>query len=302
MSPNVRGKTIELKDGRNLGYAEYGDLNGIAVFHFHGSAGSRVEHPSESILKNLKIRYISVDRPGHGLSDFVANRKLLDWPGDIEQLADYLRINKFYVLGWSSGGPYALACTYKLKGRVIAGVIVSGTAPPNRPKFYHGYPIFAKIYMFSARHMKAFVSLLRRMSYSSVKKSDGKIKIDCFPQADKNVLENDLNYQMFVKDIIEGYRQGWRGVAQDDIIIFNDWGFNIEDINTRIDIWQGELDTNVLAAHGKYQNNKIPQSRLFILNKQGHLYIFTHWEKILSHLIGGQSTNSSRTCEVTDSH
>ena len=89
--------TISLRDGRLLGYAQYGDLSGKPVFHFHGSGGSRLEHPVDnSILTDLGIRFISTDRPGHGLSDMHPNRKLLDWPDDIIQLADHLGIDTFF--------------------------------------------------------------------------------------------------------------------------------------------------------------------------------------------------------------
>jgi hypothetical protein len=62
-------QTLKMKDGRTLGFAEYGDLKGKSVFHFNGSGGSRLEHPvDKSILTQLGIRYISTDRPGHGIS------------------------------------------------------------------------------------------------------------------------------------------------------------------------------------------------------------------------------------------
>ena len=43
---------INLKDGRKLGYSEFGDINGIPIFHFHGYPGSRLEaHFLDSIAK-----------------------------------------------------------------------------------------------------------------------------------------------------------------------------------------------------------------------------------------------------------
>ena len=69
MASDQTSETIKLKDGRTLGYAEWGDPKGKPVFHFHGSSSSRLEHPSaEAMLKG--IRLITVDRPGHSLSDF----------------------------------------------------------------------------------------------------------------------------------------------------------------------------------------------------------------------------------------
>jgi len=36
-------KTVQLKDGRRLGYVEYGDPGGKPCFHFHGWPSSRSE-------------------------------------------------------------------------------------------------------------------------------------------------------------------------------------------------------------------------------------------------------------------
>lgn len=273
--------TIPLRDGRLLGYAQYGDLSGKPVFHFHGSGGSRLEHPlDKSIFTELGIRFISTDRPGHGLSDMQPDRKLLDWPDDIVQLADHLGIDKFYVLGWSAGGPYALACAYKIKGRVLAGAIVSGFAPPDRPDPAEGYSLFPKVFMFAARHFHPLIKLFRKMGYSQI--SSGKdIKIDCFNPHDKKIMEKPEDYQLYIADIHEGYRQGWQGIALDDIIINNPWGFSLQDIQVHIDIWQGENDQNVPLNQGKYQHEKIPDNRFTVVQNQAHLYLLAHWREVL---------------------
>ena len=66
-------QTIKLKDGRMLGYAEYGAPEGKPVFYFHGFPGSRLDWPisdSDDSATQLNARIIAVDRPGMGLSDF----------------------------------------------------------------------------------------------------------------------------------------------------------------------------------------------------------------------------------------
>ena len=81
---NKENQVLKLKDGRNLGYAEFGDLSDTPIFHFHGYVGSRLE--AKLIAEKIKdrgIRVISVERPGLGLSDFQPDRTLLDWPDDI---------------------------------------------------------------------------------------------------------------------------------------------------------------------------------------------------------------------------
>ena len=91
---------------------------------------------------------------------------------------------------------------------------------------------------------------------------------------------------MLVLDIQEGYRQGWKGPAHDDVIILNrPWGFRLEDISVQIDIWQGDVDKNVPLDQGRYQHEKIPNSRLTILPGQAHLYLLAQWREVLAALV-----------------
>jgi pimeloyl-ACP methyl ester carboxylesterase len=127
-------RVISLRDGRTLGYAEYGDPGGKPVFFFHGLPGSRRQrHPDDSIAIEFGARIIAIDRPGYGLSDFQQGRKLLDWPDDVAQLADSLRIDRFVAIGLSGGGPYLLACAYKMPERITSATVISGMGPIDDP-------------------------------------------------------------------------------------------------------------------------------------------------------------------------
>src|SRR5215467_7104128 len=126
----ITDNIISLRDGRTLGYAEYGDSNGKPVFFFHGLPGSRLQrHPDESIATGLGARIITIDRPGYGLSDFQQARILLDWPDDVTQLANSLQLDQFAAIGLSGGGPYLLSCAYKMPERITTATIISGMGP-----------------------------------------------------------------------------------------------------------------------------------------------------------------------------
>ena len=56
------------------------------------------------------MRLVGVDRPGMGRSSFKLRRRFLDWPDEVAELADRLGLNRFAVVGFSGGGPYAAAC------------------------------------------------------------------------------------------------------------------------------------------------------------------------------------------------
>lgn len=60
-----------LSNGRNIGFAEYGDGNGEPLFFFHGWPSSRLQAKVLDMeAKKQKIRVISPDRPGYSLSDY----------------------------------------------------------------------------------------------------------------------------------------------------------------------------------------------------------------------------------------
>lgn len=282
-------KTLTLDDGRILAYAEYGDPDGKVVFHFHGSACSRLERPANlNILRNLGIRFVSVDRPGHGLSDPQPERRLLDWPGDIARLADSLDAGEFFVSGWSAGGPYALVCAHEMPDRVRAGAVIGGPAPPDRPSPYKGLPFTNRVMMFIMRRIPRLVVRFRRTGYNMISSHPeylgDKLKASV-PPIDREVLWELENLEVLKADISEGYRQGWDGPAQDDIIINRPWGFRLEDIRRRIDIWHGEMDGNIPFNHGQYLAEMIPDSRLNILPDFGHLLLLARWRDVLETLV-----------------
>jgi pimeloyl-ACP methyl ester carboxylesterase len=121
---------VKLRCGKWLGYAEFGDADGYPVFFFHGTPGSRLQrHPSESILHRRRIRLLTIDRPGYGLSDDQPDRVLLDWPDIVQEFADIVGIERFGAVGWSGGGPHAAACAHQIADRVETTVLVSSFAP-----------------------------------------------------------------------------------------------------------------------------------------------------------------------------
>jgi len=109
---------VTLRDGRSLAYAEWGDLTGTPVILFHGMPNSRLLCPDEEATRAACVRLITMDRPGYGQSDPKPNRTLLDWVDDFAEFSDLLELPPCPVVGWSSGGPYAMACGARLPGRV----------------------------------------------------------------------------------------------------------------------------------------------------------------------------------------
>jgi pimeloyl-ACP methyl ester carboxylesterase len=289
MTESITDQTIILSDGRQLGFAEYGDPNGIPVFHFHGSAGSRLDHPAdENILWNQGIRFISVERPGHGLSDFLPRRRLVDWPEDVSQLADQLGIQQFFLDGWSAGGPHALACAWGLPERVKAVALIASLAPMQREGALNGLPLPNRLLATSARWFPPLTYLFRRLTRGMILRDAEQAAqrvMAAIPEADKAALYSPENLAIFVQSIREGYRQGWGGVAQDDVIVNRNWGFDPASIQSPVDIWHGEADVNVPIHAGRYLAARLPRVRQFFLPGEGHFFVLQRWGEVLAALV-----------------
>lgn len=283
-------QAFRLADNRGLGFAEYGDRAGVPVFHFHGSASSRLERPADTgTLKASGFRFITVDRPGHGLSDFQPERRLTSWVQDIVQLADHLHINDFFVTGHSAGGPHALACAHELPTRVIAGAVISSVAPMSRKDAYSGMPILNQLLARASRKLPWLTYQIRRLMRRMVMR-DGEAAarrlMASLPACDKDTLFAGENMEIFIASIREGFCQGYQGAALDDILVNSEWGFPLEGIRPRIDIWHGEEDVNVPIHAGHYLAVHLPNKRGIFLPGKGHFFIMNQWVEILSTLAG----------------
>lgn len=281
-----KSKIFKLKDGRKFGYIEYGDPKGKPVFFFHGWPGSRFAgKEADEAGKKLGVRIISTDRPGIGLSDFKKDRSLLNWPDDIVELANYLRINKFSLMGVSGGGPYVAVCAYKIPERIVKAGIVVGLAPISRKNLngmatqgrlgwanYHRFPILRTLATLGAAIEFRYFPFLGSLI--------------AFPtKQDKNsyneAVRNKAGEESSVK---EAFRQGIRGPEEELRVYTDDWGFKVKDIKAKVYLWYGAKDKCVSLNMARYYKSNIPNSKLFIDKDGGHLARYNFEEKILKTL------------------
>src|SRR3989344_906865 len=234
MSEQENDHIIKLKDGRKLAYAEYGDPEGQPLFFLHGWPSSRMHgrRMGEAASK-LKIRIITPDRPGYGLYDYKENRTLLDYPDDILELADQLKIEKFAVVGVSGGGPYAAVCAYKIPKRITKVGIVVGLGPTyikgnlDKIGFINKFSWISYNHFSALRYLSAFLGwfetkFLRSNIYSLfIYKPDQLLSTKSF-----NKLTRESRQ--------EAFKHGFKAAAMDLKLYTRNWGFNLEKIKTPV--------------------------------------------------------------------
>jgi pimeloyl-ACP methyl ester carboxylesterase len=132
---------VTAADGRGIAVEESGEPAGQPVFLLHGTPGSRIGPiPRPMVLYQLGIRLITFDRPGYGLSDRSFGRTVADIAADVCEIADFLGLDDFAVLGRSGGGPHALACAALLpqRARRVAAMVALAPAQAEGLDWFEG--------------------------------------------------------------------------------------------------------------------------------------------------------------------
>ncbi len=112
---------VRLADGRWLNVREFGARDGYPVLYNHGGllCGEDIA-VAHAVAQRLGVRLIAPDRPGVGTSSVKPCRRVVDWRDDVAEIL--AGVGDYAALGWSLGGPYALAlgdpCAGRRRGRV----------------------------------------------------------------------------------------------------------------------------------------------------------------------------------------
>jgi len=275
MAAERPGNVLTLKDGRRLGYAEYGDPNGKPLFYFHGMPGSRLEGElTEEAARKLGIRVIATDRPGYGLSDFQPRRTFLDWPADVVALADALAIDRFAVAGFSGGGPYVAVCALKIPERLTAAGIIAGNRPFDQPDAKDGMSSTLRMLFGLAKRFPWLIRLPMAVQSFATRHFVDRLMpawVRSLPEPDQVAMKRPEIMAIFKRDTIEAFHSGSRGAAWETLMYARPWGFRLEEITMEVHLWQGEQDKNVPPSMGRYQAQAIPNCRAQFYPEDGHI-------------------------------
>ncbi len=283
-------KTIHLRDGRLLGYAEYGDPHGPPVLYFHGYPGTRLEGKlvSEAATR-AGVRLIGIDRPGMGLSDFQPGRRMLDWADDIIEFADALGLGRFSTVGVSGGAPYSAACAFKIPDRLRACGIIAGAGIIDLTSKDITRSI--RVTCFVARRLPLLFRVLMWWSFGRFSQDREGLETIIekqsmqLPEPDKQLFSSPEIKRFFVEETVEAFRQGAKGPAWEGKLLFGEpWGFVPEDIlMENVHLWHGELDANVPVSIARAMAERIPNCKARFYPDEAHLSLpLNHAEEILA--------------------
>ena len=289
--PPLTDDAIRLSDGRRLAYAEWGEPQGCCVFFFHGTPRSRRWCPDETATASSNVRLVTVDRPGIGGSDVLPRRTFGAWPSDVVELADALRVEKFSVVGWSGGGPYAAACAARIPAR-LTGVGIACSRHLSQFNIAEN-PSAERELEADDREMfelaqrdpnaAARAAAEQHREWVQELRNRPEAVLDNYetPAGDRWFFEDEERRRAFLDAVRESVRQGPEAFAWEAIDIWLPWGFRVADIATEVHVWHGAQDPIVERRHIDFIAQTLPDARLTVWNDSGHQGVTRHWGEIL---------------------
>jgi pimeloyl-ACP methyl ester carboxylesterase len=198
-------------------------------------------------------------------------------------------MGEFITLGWSGGGPRALACAAMLPDRCRAVASLAGVAPVDSP----GLDWTAGMGPENVRDFEA--AAVGRESYGPIAAEQAEelasvTADDIVAQFGGLVDEVDASALTgeFADYAAATFRyavaQGPVGMLEDTLQFVRPWGFDVSDLTVPVSIWQGAHDRMVPFGHGKWLAATIPGARAHLFDDEGHLSLVNRMDDILADL------------------
>ena len=246
---------IALRSGRKVEVEEYGDRAGHPLLFFHGLIGSH--HQASYVAEEARrvgLRIIAPNRPGVGLSEFIARPNALEAVDDIEDIASTLGLDGFSVIGISGGAPYALGALHRLGERIQTVTIISGMGPMQLPGALQGMEQRRRLFLGAGSR---YPQLARRAFLTAADRfradPDRFLRrlVTTWSAPDRELFERRDVFDLFLKDLHQVFTEGngADGLAH-ELTIYRNYGFSLGSlpISRRVVLWHGLSDWIVPPA------------------------------------------------------
>jgi pimeloyl-ACP methyl ester carboxylesterase len=286
--------TVYLADGRRLEVLAAGPDDGLPLVMHNGTPVGLVAYaPMADAAARRGLRLVMCARPGYGDSTPLPGRRVADVTGDVAAVLDELGAPRFVTLGWSGGGPHALACAARLPARCLAAATMAGVAPYTAEGLNwldgmgaENVEEFGAVMAGEAQlttYLEAEAAGLATITGPEVAGDLG----DLVSAADKAAATGEFA-DYLAASFRAAVRTGIAGWRDDDLAFAADWGFTMAEAGAGapVAVWQGDQDMMVPWAHGSWLAAHIPGAVAHLLPGEGHLTLgVTSFGSILDDLL-----------------
>jgi pimeloyl-ACP methyl ester carboxylesterase len=280
-------------DGRALELVRHGPPDAFPLVFHCGTPNAPDEFPQLfDAVTDRGWQLVAHARPGYARSTRQEGRSVADVAGDVAALLDRFELNEFAVLGWSGGGPHALACAALLPDRCAGAASLAGVAPYDAegldflagmgPENIEEFGAAARSPEALTAFLEPFAGAMREITADQVADELGGL-ID---HVDRGALTGEFAESM-ARMLRRAVSTGIDGWFDDDLAFVKPWGFDLDTIRVPVSIWQGAHDKMVPFAHGQWLAAHVPGARVHLYDDEGHLSLVNQLPRILDDLSAG---------------
>ncbi|GAA5117081.1 alpha/beta fold hydrolase [Pseudonocardia adelaidensis] len=254
-------RDLRLADGRDLRVHDTGEGDAALVWHHGTPQTGALYEPLLGLAGERGIRLVSYARPGYGGSTARPGRAVGSAGADLAQVADALCLDRFAVMGSSSGGSHALACAALLPGRVTAVACFAAIAPfTGDDRWFAG--------MANDSALRAAVA-----GRAARKRHGEQSEFDpaTFTAADFAALAGA--WELMGVDAGTADRAGPDGQVDDDVALVTPWAADLAMVEAPVLLVQGEQDLVAPRSHAERIAHLLGQAEIWFRPDDGHISV-----------------------------
>ena len=284
--------TVRTGDGRDLEVLRHGPADAYPlVFHF-GTPNAPGDFPL--LFEALDARgwqLFAYSRPGYGGSSRHEGRSVADAAGDTATILDAFGLDRFATVGWSGGGPHALACAALLPDRCDAAATLASVAPFDAEGLdflagmgeenVHEFGAAAR----SRAELEALLGPWGQGMATVTGEQVAEMLGGLVDDVDRNALTGEFADVMAAM-LRHALSSGIAGWVDDDLAFVRSWAFDLAAITVPVAVWQGAHDLMVPFSHGRWLAASIPGAAAYLFDDEGHISIAQQMPRILESVSG----------------
>jgi pimeloyl-ACP methyl ester carboxylesterase len=288
-------RTVTTDHGRTLEILTAGNPGGFPWLWVPGSPSAAVDYPRlDDLATTLDLRLVTWSRPGYGGSSPrplpPGGPRIVDDVPDIEAILDALGMGEFVVVGWSGGGPRALACAAVLSDRCKGAATLAGLAPPDAAglDWMAGMgPGNVADFTAALQGPEAYAAFQEKffLPMTSANPADVAAGLSQLLTPTDDVTFTGELAQWLAEMMHRAGVQGVIGVRDDGLALAAPWGFDVSSISVPTAIWAGGQDVTVPYAHGQWLAANVPGAIDHLFDDAGHITMVNDLEKVLVELL-----------------
>lgn len=301
--PRTDGQTVTLpaKENiveRNVGYAVYGDTDAPrdrTILFMHGTPGTRFffTEKHDEYAREHAVRVLVPERAGYGLSTPVPGRSLLSTAADAAGVLDAENVEAAHIVGYSAGGPFAIAFAKQFKERCLSVALVSSLSP-NVRGVSRGMTAMSKVgYFLAGRTPQLLRWLVEAMAVNATKEVFDHRRGDFTDEENKFFKERTDVRRCFATSTLELYARecGASAEAEDYALFAREWGFALEEVeDVDLFLYGGSEDNKCTVGMFRELERGFSMGRLNLTAKlvdgENHLLFYKLFEESLFADIG----------------